>query len=194
MASTTFHRARLVPYSGHSREIEILFHIERESSNGALRFFFEIENRSGGALEQTVLLAEDGPAQRRDELWKSTCFECFIGRKGSSSYCEVNLAVDGSWNIYVFDRYREGMKRLEGVEKPFVSFDHAGSRARLEGRLAPAGEGSAYLNSLLDGSPLELSATCVLEYVGKPERDYLALAHKGAKPDFHLRDSFILEV
>jgi hypothetical protein len=41
------------------------------------------------------------------------------------------------------------------------------------------------------GLPLEISLTAVIEQVGKGV-SYWALAHTGAEPDFHRRDSFRL--
>ncbi|MBC97086.1 MAG: hypothetical protein CME63_05015 [Halobacteriovoraceae bacterium] len=43
--------------------------------------------------------------ERRDELWKDTCFECFIlSRKGN--YDEWNFNLEGDWQCYQFESYR----------------------------------------------------------------------------------------
>jgi hypothetical protein len=41
----------------------------------------------------------------------------------------------------------------------------------------------------VEGLPLEISLTAVIEQVGQGA-SYWALAHTGAEPDFHRRDSF----
>ncbi len=42
---------------------------------------------------------------RKDELWKSTCFECFIQYK-DRSYDEWNFDLEGNWQSYSFTSYR----------------------------------------------------------------------------------------
>ena len=46
--------------------------------------------------------------RRRDDLWTTTCFEAFLAAPGGQRYWEVNLAPNGDWAVYRFDRYRSG--------------------------------------------------------------------------------------
>ncbi len=43
--------------------------------------------------------------ERRHELWKETCFECFIAYE-DGSYQEWNFNLSGSWQSYDFSSYR----------------------------------------------------------------------------------------
>jgi hypothetical protein len=43
---------------------------------------------------------------RKDELWKETCFEFFLGQFDSSKYYEYNFSPSGDWSCYQFLEYR----------------------------------------------------------------------------------------
>src|SRR5258705_10346512 len=45
-------------------------------------------------------------ARFADGLWRHTCFEVFLARKGSRAYREYNLAPSGEWASYAFSSYR----------------------------------------------------------------------------------------
>ncbi|HVF36695.1 MAG TPA: hypothetical protein VNA29_01990 [Sphingomicrobium sp.] len=47
-------------------------------------------------------------AERSPDLWRTTCFELFVGSEGSA-YREFNFSPSGAWAAYSFDDYREGM-------------------------------------------------------------------------------------
>jgi hypothetical protein len=167
----------LVPYSGDSRGLRVSVHLERAGDE--LRFRYRVE---GNGVKHVPF----GAGSRRDELWKTTCFEFFLGRPDESGYFEVNMATSGDWNVYAFDSYREGMRRVEGVKiSPLQSVHSGGADLELTGRLS-------LVEFPLVG-PVVLGATAVVEYLDGT-KDYWALAHKGEKPDFHVRDSFIAKV
>ena len=58
---------------------------------------------------------------REHNLWKETCFELFLKNKNSTEYIEVNISTTGSWNIYVFEDERIGMKEYSLSQGPFIS-------------------------------------------------------------------------
>ncbi len=140
---------------------------------------YEIE----GASQVSCPGVSDSP-ERRDELWKATCFECFSA--GSSrSYCEWNFAPNGDWAAYFFENYRAGMRNIE-VERPTIERTSIADRARFQIDLA-LGQGFAQ-------DIVILSLTAVVLEKGDAKPFYWALAHCAAKPDFHLRESFTLEL
>lgn len=67
---------------------------------------------SGAWPALTPSLALHGPGQRRDELWRQTCFECFVSASDSKEYVELNVSSTGDWALYHFDDYRQGMRPL----------------------------------------------------------------------------------
>jgi hypothetical protein len=153
--------------------------------NRAIHFRFQLSDPKStvkGPLttENKVLGAE----QRADELWKSTCFEVFWQFK-DQQYLELNVSPDGRWNLYQFDKYREGMRSFESIE--FIQFKTQ--------RLAHHYELVVIMNipdSILQDGLLnsQISATAVLSN-GK-ENEYWAVLHAGQKPDFHLQESFVI--
>lgn len=123
---------------------------------------------------------------RKNRLWEETCLELFLAPVNSERYWEFNLSTSGHWNIYRFTSYRAGMHE----ETAF--------------RALP-------LNILLDLNSLQLSLEVGLERIVLADQalkvgisavikaidgttTFWALAHPGLQPDFHRRDSFIIDV
>lgn len=124
-----------------------------------------------------------GEAERKDGLWKTTCFEVFLTMDTPGSYAEFNFSPSGDWAAYAFSGYREGMTPLR-CASPDIEVHRASSATRISIRLNEFD--SAILTS--DG---KLAASAVIED-GSGTLHYWALAHPGPKPDFHHPDSFIL--
>jgi hypothetical protein len=152
---------------------------------------FEAERRAGGIHFEFRLSdfsqlkfpdLQPAPARkRRDELWRSTCFEIFVGAKDQTAYLEMNLSPTGDWNTYAFTNYRAGMSASADAVAPLVS---------LEKKNGVIIRGLLHSGESMRG-PLALSAAAVLEYENGAI-EYWALKHAGSRPDFHLRESFIL--
>ena len=62
----------------------------------------------GNLSKMSVSTAAVAP-RRKDRLWEETCLELFLGTTDSAEYREFNLSPAGHWNVYRFDRYRDGM-------------------------------------------------------------------------------------
>jgi hypothetical protein len=128
-------------------------------------------------LAQIALPAASAP-ERKDELWKHTCFEAFLA--GPNGYREFNFSPSGAWAAYDFSAPRQGMRNAA------IS--------------APAME----LNTLEHGVQLLASLPVPSEFVRmglsavieKPDgsKSYWALKHPAAKPDFHHPDAFTLQL
>jgi hypothetical protein len=139
----------------------------------------------------TTLLMPDKKKEpiRSDYLWEHTCFEAFIAIGKNTSYWELNVSPSGDWNLYRFTDYRNGQEREDAIIAISSHlFIKAKNRFKLEVKLD--------LNSILKKDSLnnlQLGLTAVIE-----EKDHLktywALRHCGKQADFHIRDSFILEL
>ncbi|MCM2324660.1 MAG: DOMON-like domain-containing protein [Oligoflexia bacterium] len=146
----------------------------------------QVSFRLLGASETLAIPERRASARREDGLWEHTCWEAFIGVPGSERYWEVNCSPAGDWNVYRFERYREGMAP-ESAIATLVTASEATPGARQWDFSLPW----SALPGL--GAHAELSLTAVLE-ARDGRRSYWALAHAGARPDFHLRSSFVLRV
>lgn len=167
----------LAPYSGDAHGLRIALHLER--SGDVLEFRYQVDGPG-------VKHAPFGVGNRRDELWKTTCFEFFLAESKSTGYHELNMATSGDWNAYSFDSYREGMKRAEGVQQsPLETVVSRDGSLELKGRI--------HLHDFQLVGPVVLGATAVVEYLDGT-KEYWALAHKGEKPDFHVRESFVAKI
>jgi hypothetical protein len=150
--------------------------------DGRLSLLYRLE----GPLEAVRLpLLEPSPG-RRDELWTTTCFECFLAVEGQAPYWEVNLSPAGHWNLYQLEHYRSGLRPETGCGDLVPQVEGGGRRLTLAVSfpLPPAIPAAA---------PLHLGVTAVIQAPGG-ELSYWALAHPGAEPDFHRRDGFLLRL
>lgn len=175
----------LKPFSGDGHGLKFDIKLWREDGDVTFRF------RMRGPRVAEILRARPAPAgfakgERRDELWKTTCFELFFGQTNRLSYVEVNMSPSGDFAAYGFTGYREGMTPLMSLRQTPVR-DVRSSEESLELM------GSVSLRSIQLDGPVVLGATAVLEYLDGT-KEYWALAHKGAKPDFHISSSFIASV
>jgi hypothetical protein len=132
-------------------------------------------------------LPEPKHAIRTDGLWRHSCFEAFIGHVGAPDYREYNFSPSGAWAAYHFSAYREGMAPLMKGAPPVVT-----TRVRTDSVEASV---RVDLSSLTRGGGvgLRLGLAAVVEDKARV-LSYWALKHPAEKPDFHHRDSFVVEL
>ncbi len=137
---------------------------------------------AGGALEKILWPASlSGKPQRKDELWKHTCFEAFIKPVSQDQYWEINLSPTGDWNAYRFASYRQGMVKEEAIHSLQPLFAKEGDCWRLVCEIR--------LPAWANFSQLEIGLTTVIEETSG-QISYWAIHHAGSQPDFHLAESF----
>ncbi|MBM4301755.1 MAG: DOMON-like domain-containing protein [Deltaproteobacteria bacterium] len=167
------------PLSPHL-DFRITGHIARRADILAIRYDLH------GPRAKLVI---PGPAElpsRKHGLWEETCFELFLGVKDSPRYWELNLSPAGSWNVYHFAGYRQGMTE----ETAFPSLPLSVRRRPELLRVALELEIERIVGA---DQPLAVALAAVIK-----SRDhgltYWALTHPGPRPDFHRRDSFLMEL
>jgi hypothetical protein len=116
---------------------------------------------------------------RRDDLWKTTCFEAFVQEEGRAAYREYNFAPSGDWAAYDFVDRRDGMAKPELANPPYI---------RLEDNLTWWTLGATF--AIETGKHWRLGLSAVIEETDGT-KSYWALAHGGDKPDFHDPACFI---
>ena len=122
---------------------------------------------------------------RRQELWKSTCFEIFLAIRDQPQYWEFNLSPSGHWNAYRMDAYRRiGFREETSIQA-----------LRLEVHVEPD---AVNLRTEVDLTPLfqederiQLAVAAVIQ-TRDDDESYWALTHPAGQADFHTRESFIL--
>jgi hypothetical protein len=137
-----------------------------------------------GHIPDLAIPPPEEPPARKDRLWEETCLELFLGIKGSGRYWEFNLSPAGHWNVYRFTSCREGMQEEPAFScLPFGMWTGPGSlRLSVDldlGKILPARE------------TVEIGVCAVLRTT-TGGTSHWALAHPGARPDFHRRDGFAL--
>jgi hypothetical protein len=134
---------------------------------------------AGGAL---ALPAPARPG-RRDELWKTTCFEMFAQLDDEPGYQEHNFSPSRNWAAYAFTSHRQGRRDLD-IAAPAVSGWGDVTGYALEVKLD--------LRALW-ASPCRIGLSAIIEEADGT-RSYWALAHPPGEPDFHHPDCFALEL
>ncbi len=128
------------------------------------------------------LIPEAPNATRRDELWRTTCFEAFLRPAGEPVYHEWNFAPSGDWAAYDFAGYREGMSAAEVRSEPYI---------RMEDNFTWWAVGATIAIEAAQQWQLGLSAVLEEE---DGTKSYWALAHPADKPDFHHPDCFVAKL
>jgi hypothetical protein len=130
----------------------------------------------------TLVLPPPTTGFRRDSLWQSTCWECFLAKRNSPEYFEINLSPTHDWNVYHFTAYRQGMS-APPLPPPVIRSWRKDDWYRLDALVAGLPMTGDKANWRLG-----LSAVLAGQDGGKA---YFALAHPGEKPDFHHPGGFI---
>jgi hypothetical protein len=124
-------------------------------------------------------------AERRDELWRCTCAELFVAAPGHASYVEFNLSPSIGWAAYEFSSYRQDM-RAASVAAPVISVKQAGQVLEIDAAVQLP-------ETLAATHTLQASLTMVIED-SAGQYSYWAAHHAAAKPDFHSRESFVVNM
>jgi len=138
-----------------------------------------------GDLTVLVLPEPEAPnatGERCNQLWQSTCWECFVAENDSPVYWEINLSPSHHWNVYHFTGYRQGMS-VPPLPPPVIRSWSKKGLYRLDAVIAglPVARNKASWR-------LGLSAVLAAK---DGEKAYFALVHPGEKPDFHHPESFL---
>lgn len=148
--------------------------------DGSLHVAYQIT-----APPNTVKYTTPNPhPSRKNDLWRTTCFELFAKPFTGTEYWEYNLAPSGDWNAYRFTAYRSKLQpepQISGIA--IVTEIANGSLVGLKAVLP--------LPAALVGQKLAIGITCVIEDTAG-NMHYFALRHPGAKPDFHDPAGFVL--
>lgn len=131
----------------------------------------EAEFRLDGHVP-AIILPEVVMPERRDNLWKTTCFEIFWQPLGGTYYREFNLSPSGCWAAYDFDAFREGMRDAP-VDAIAIACSHDESGLVLKASIAA---------ELPD--PAQVALNAIVEH---PDGglQFWALAFPPGKPEFH---------
>ena len=123
--------------------------------------------------------------RRRDELWKTTCFEVFARDEASGRYVELNVSPGHDWAAYRFSTYRAGMENAD-IPEPLIRTRNSSTTFELE---AEARE----FADLPPDAAWSVGFCAVIETAGG-DKSYWALAHPPDRPDFHHDVAFALSL
>lgn len=123
---------------------------------------------------------------RKHDLWKTTCFEFFLGVPDASQYWEFNVSPSGDWNVYRFEQYRTGMQEETALASRLFRVERKSNELSLIA-------GFDISSIVQPNQPLDVGITAVIQLVDR-SLSYWAIEHCGIEADFHLRDSFALKI
>jgi hypothetical protein len=172
----------LLPFpTPHTPKISITGKISLQNNIIALQYSV------AGKTEDVLFPSISSKPTRSDELWKSTCFEFFLAVKNQHQYWEFNMSPSGDWNVYHMDAYRRvNFKQEVSIQQLPFELQNVAGRFHLNMLLD--------LNSILQPDQiLTVGMTAVIKTTDGGET-YWALAHPASVADFHLRESFVIEL
>jgi hypothetical protein len=115
------------------------------------------------------------------DLWKTTCFELFLGSQKSTEYWEWNFSLSGNWACYHFNNYRSGQSEHPELGPTSFEIQHKPGRMHLQISLPiPPMQQDDFI----------FSPTAVIE-TKSGSIGFWAFQHKDSHPNFHLKESFI---
>jgi hypothetical protein len=149
-----------------------------QRQNNQLQIQYRIQGDTSAILWPQVT---NSPS-RRFALWEQTCLELFIAQPDTKPYWEVNLSPSGDWNIYHLMDYRQNLTEESAYERLKIATDDWSLSVSLD------------LNAIVaPTAPIQLSITAVIQ-TQNTDYSYWAIAHTGQEPDFHRRESFVLQL
>jgi hypothetical protein len=160
-------------------EITITGQFSFQNSLLALRYLLK------GKVENISMPPTSEQPSRKDELWKSTCFEFFLAIKDQPGYWEFNLSPSGDWNAYSMEAYRRvGFREERAIEKLPFAFNKEADGHSLDV--------SVDVSSIVPAEQdVQMAITAIMQ-ANDGKESYWALTHPAPHPDFHLREGFIL--
>jgi len=171
----------LIPFSVQDTpDVTIKGQVARRSNAFYVRYVL------AGNLGSIALPALNADPARKDELWRTTCFEFFLAIKNTPQYWEFNMSASGDWNVYVMDAYRQvGMREETRIKRfPFeVRKEADGLSLEMAINLDPI---------IASEKIIEVGVASVIQTMNGTAT-YWALLHPHPEADFHARESFALE-
>ncbi|MEI7441088.1 MAG: hypothetical protein WCK43_05580 [bacterium] len=110
--------------------------------------------------------------EKGKELWKKTCFECFFFDESSEQYLELNVSLDGKYDLISFETYR----KQNSIEAPI----------KVSNLSVKKDQDFVYVSFVLVTNftkPHFIAPSVILD--GPNEQFFFALKHNDIKPDFH---------
>jgi len=167
------------PSAGVRSEMKIEGSVTRCSNTLSIRYGVF------GPMADIIISEPVALPDRKHGLWEETCFEFFVALRNTPRYWEFNLSPTGHWNVYRFADYRQGMQEEAALTTlPFKL------RCQPETMTLAV---DCCLDAIIPAKgPLEVAVSAVLMHHDS-DRSYWALVHPGPQPDFHRRDSFVIQ-
>ena len=164
----------LTPFEAHAENIQVQGEARAQANQVTFEFKLDDPYRK---VEDSGVSGEWKAWARGDELWKTTCFEVFMGFAGDPGYWEFNFSpAKEKWNVYRFEGYREPQppKAASDFELKVVNITAERLKFIVHSKVNPIG--------------MECSLTAIIRTAQATQ--YFALTHASQKPDFHQRESF----
>lgn len=130
-------------------------------------------------------LLSSASCRRCDELWRHTCAELFVAAPGHARYVEFNFSPSSEWAAYQFDDYRQSMRAAQ-CAPPLIEIAQRIDELQIDV--------CCNLPEELAQSSLLICGIAMVVEDAQGQCSYWALHHSYERPDFHHRDSFIVEL
>lgn len=159
----------LKPYFDSSEKLKFKSHFNLTSDLVCIDFTL-----SSSTGLKNINIPKLNEVKRENELWKTTCFECFLFYP-EGDYYELNVSPSGGWNSYSFSSYRKNMKVVDDMSITHLSSSLSEYEFHLE----------TCFQHVDKRYPSSIQICAVISNGTSNNLNYWAIKHSSEKPDFH---------
>lgn len=170
----------LTPYQKNDFKLSVLAAAVFSHETQSLFVKFELQDPKS-VVEYAV--SNSKIIDRRDELWKKTCFEIFLQPSDQEKYFEINMSTEGYWNAYEFEKYRTPQPPQFTSIIDLKQYNWNSEKRTLTAELIIKDSTNHW----------NMGLAAVLKSKIQNETYYFALKHRPDKADFHWPESFCLQ-
>lgn len=182
----------LKPYSETNKNYQVLADFQLKKTEGNLLGLmqFKISEQLNRQLKWVSNSAVQNQLIRKDEIWKTTCFEFFLQPRNQKSYLEFNLNDQGDWNLYYFENYRNPSPPVWLENAKIQHFKVQQDQGLIQAEVF-INLNVAELKKYDQYAEFQVGLTAITE-LQTGEKVFWAIEHTNDKPDFHQDKSFQL--
>ena len=163
--------------------VQVDYRVNRATSLSYVDLIFDVVGDTGAIVLPSIGDHMTVAATAENGLWRSTCFELFMGSLRLPAYVEYNFAPDGRWASYHFTAYRARGRDIS-LPPHTVGFQRSPSGFAVQVCVPIVA---------MDGPQTTIGLSAVIEEVSG-HKSYWALRHPGGQPDFHAADCFAVQL
>ncbi|MET4580402.1 DOMON-like domain-containing protein [Ottowia thiooxydans] len=159
------------------KALAVTTHVQAQAGQWGVQVHYVLQ----GDIAQLRIPAQSASPGPSDNLWKHTCFEAFLNRRGENAYAEFNFSPSGHWAAYTFSDERTRDTRGVEMISPQIVFTQSPKTLSIQAWLP--------ISEPRHDQTFNLGLAAVIE-TQDGSLSYWALHHPEARYDFHRKSGW----